>query len=565
MSSHTPFKEMDFEKIKTRLDLAIELNVPLKKLTYVLYVKKNNNHYRKFEIPKKSGGTREIKAPDSDLKEIQRKLATLLWKHHKKYCEDNNIKLNISHAFEENKSIITNAKIHRNKRYVLNIDLKDFFDSFHFGRVKGFFEKNREFLCNENIATIIAQIACYEGSLPQGAPSSPIITNLICNILDVKLLKIAKEFHMDYTRYADDMTFSTNDKNFLQNYSLFYNNINDVIEKNGFLINNKKTRLVFNDSRQEVTGLIVNDKISIDRRYCKETRAMADSLYKRGAFNILGEEGTMNQLEGRFSFINQIDMYNNIHDLGKMKAVSGFNSREKQYQKFIFYKYFWSNKKPLIVTEGKTDILYLKAALMKNYKKYPNLIVYEDGKYEFKVSFLNRTKRMSYFILRSVDGASAMKNIYNCYVGKNQYPNMVKFFYSKSNIRPTNPVILVFDNENVMKSKPLYDFLNYISFGERETFKSRCRVIENLSLVTNPLVRGKKECEIEDLFDDDVLNVKISGKTFKRDTEKDNSMYFGKAIFANYVYKNYSKINFDKFISMLDDINNVIKEYQNER
>ncbi|MHB9342175.1 reverse transcriptase domain-containing protein, partial [Fusobacterium polymorphum] len=93
--------------------------------------------------------------------------------------------INISHGFVKERNIITNAKIHKNKKIVLNLDLKDFFDSFHFGRIKGFFEKNKDFKFSPELATLIAQLACYNGKLPQGAPSSPLITNLICHIFDI--------------------------------------------------------------------------------------------------------------------------------------------------------------------------------------------------------------------------------------------------------------------------------------------------------------------------------------------------------------------------------------------
>ena len=115
----------------------------------------------------------------------------------------------------KNKSIYTNAAIHRNKRFVLNMDLQNFFDSFHFGRVRGFFIKNRNFNCTNEIATMIAQIVCYKGKLPQGAPSSPVITNLICGSLDYRISKLSKKYKLDYTRYADDITFSTNNRHFI--------------------------------------------------------------------------------------------------------------------------------------------------------------------------------------------------------------------------------------------------------------------------------------------------------------------------------------------------------------
>lgn len=167
---------------------------------------------------------------------------------------------NISHAFQKEKSIITNAQIHRNKRFVLNIDLENFFNSFHFGRVKGFFEKDKNFKVPPDVALIIAQLTCYQGVLPQGAPSSPIITNLICRILDLRILKLAKKYKLDYSRYADDLTFSTNIRSFDAQEKEFLSVLETEIKRAGFKINTKKTRLQFNNSRQEVTGLIVNKK-----------------------------------------------------------------------------------------------------------------------------------------------------------------------------------------------------------------------------------------------------------------------------------------------------------------
>lgn len=123
------------------------------------------------------------------------------------------------------------------------MDLECFFDSFHFGRVCGYFEKNKDFLLPREVSIIIAQIACYNGRLPQGAPSSPIISNLICQVLDMHLLKIAKKYRLDYTRYADDLTFSTNNRVFLDSYEDFIKETTALILKAGFTVNKKKTRI----------------------------------------------------------------------------------------------------------------------------------------------------------------------------------------------------------------------------------------------------------------------------------------------------------------------------------
>ena len=255
----------NFSDITSRNELAKFLNIPIGKLTYVLYKKGVDNYYISFEIPKKNGGIRKINAPQGALKEIQKESAHALWQFQKQYIESDQIKAKISHAFEKEKGIITNAIVHKNKRILLNLDLENFFDSFHFGRVRGYFHKNRSLHLPADVATIIAQLTCYKGSLPQGAPSSPIITNLICNILDIRLIKVAKKYRVNYTRYADDLTFSTNNPQFLDNQENFIKEIEDVLKQSGFSLNKKKTRLTFRNSRQVVTGIVVNKKLNLPR------------------------------------------------------------------------------------------------------------------------------------------------------------------------------------------------------------------------------------------------------------------------------------------------------------
>ena len=550
---------MVISDIESREQLAFLLNIPLSKLTYLLYVKRIDNCYTSFDIKKKNNGVRVISAPNEDLKDIQRKLGYLLELHHKAFLKEKNIDNKISHGFEKNKSIITNAAVHRNNKYILSIDIKDFFDSIHFGRVRGFFNKNIEFNLPLDMATVMAQLVCYKGVLPQGAPTSPIVSNLICNILDIRILNLVKKYRMNYTRYADDMTFSTNDRCIVDNYDGILEEIANELGKFGLHINDKKTRLIYKDSRQEVTGLVVNKIINVNRHYCKKTRAMAENLYRKGSFYIGDEEGSIKQLEGRFAYINQLDYYNNKRK-GEKKDCWHLNSREKNYQKFLYYRYFFNNEKPLIVTEGKTDILYLKSALKKMYDSYPNLISKTKNGFEFKVSFLKRSKRLEYFFNINQDGADTIKNVLNMYTGQKGFANCYKYFKDKSEKDGRNPVILIFDNEQ-NTDRPLKKFKKDAKIQD-VNIKNWINISGNLYLVTNPIVNGKDECEIEDLFSESTLNTLIGGKSFSRNSKSENDKYYGKAIFADYVMKNYQKIDFSNFVPFLDSINSVLDDYQ---
>lgn len=558
------------KNIKTRNDFAKFIGVKLQTLTYLLYIKKIDNCYNTLEIPKKNGDTRTICVPNKNLKNVQKKLYNKLSTYYDEIKTQNNFTSKISHGFEKNRSIVTNAEVHKNKRYVVNLDLLVFFPSINFGRVRSYFIKNNYFEINDDIATILAQLTCYKGTLPQGASTSPLIANMICNIMDIRILKIAKKYRLDYTRYADDLTFSTNNKYFLNDYDKFLEDIKNIIHRSGFELNSKKTRLLFSNSRQEVTGLVVNKKISVPKEYYKNTRAMAHSLYKNGYFLIDDEVGTIEQLEGRFSFINQINLYNIDN---KKKNMWHLNSKEKQYQKFMIYKTFYANEKPLIITEGKTDVLYIKAALKKYYKYFPNLITKKDnGNFVFHVNFFKRKQKHSYYLNLVKDGADTIKNIYsNCYIKTKNNKNIttVHDFKKLCGERETNPVILIFDNEMVSnKDRPLKKFLNEIKVNASQKDKLKenlyINICDNLYLCTYQL-NNKEACEIEieDLFPADVLEHEINGRKFsKKDSTHDNGFY-GKNEFSQYVYSNYESIDFSNFISLLSAINEIIELYPN--
>ncbi|WP_214889106.1 retron Ec67 family RNA-directed DNA polymerase/endonuclease [Exiguobacterium sp. s142] len=551
----------NFKDIKTRNELAEFIGIPIRHLTNVLYKINVDNMYSSFKIPKKSGGERVIQSPNKDLKNIQVKIAQSLDVHITKQQKYDN---NISHAFKKNKGIITNSKVHRNKRIVVNMDLENFFESIHFGRVRGYFNKNDMFKLPIEVATILAQLTCYKGSLPQGGSTSPIISNLICEVLDYRILSLAKKYKLKYTRYADDLTFSTNNNEFVNLYSQFSDEISKVILKSGFRINQKKTRLQFWNSRQTVTGLVVNKKINVPREYYKNTRAMANQLYKTGEYVIDGDLGTIGRLEGRFTFIDQLTKYNNSLDDDIKHNRFHLSGREVEYQKFLFYKYFFSNSKPLLITEGKTDVRYLKAALKKHSLEYPELVEKDtNDNFNFKITFLKKTKRMKYFFGIVPDGASALNNVYNFYKGVNLDPNHYEHFMKISENRPTNPVVLLFDNE-ITKEKPLNKFINHAKINNKKSIIKQnltLNVIGNLHLLTTPLMDNRLEGDIEDLFKTSELAIVIKGRKFDKTEKLDKSLYYGKDQFSKYVLLNYEEIDFDNFKPLLDKLSDLIRNH----
>lgn len=573
------------KQAKTKPELASILSVSAAFLTRTLYrpgVKSHvNSHYHQFDITKKSGGVRTISAPSDELKDLQRKLSDLLLDCKEVIHLDNKVECSLSHGFERERSIITNAHIHRGKKNVLNLDLADFFGSFNFGRVRGYFIANRDFKLDPHIATIIAQIACYKDSLPQGSPCSPVIANLITNSLDIKLSKLAKKNGCSYTRYADDITFSTRKKSFptaivknVENLTLGSKLLGEI-RRAGFSVNPKKTRLQFKDSRQEATGLVVNKKVSVKSEYWRLTRAMAHSLFKTGKFQIAEQEGSyrdghLSELEGRLTFIDSIDFYNNLEQKKKPEpkfepkihtGINKFrcklNSRERVYGMFLQYKHFFANEYPTILTEGKTDNVYLKSALSQLQASYPNLVNPKSAKtkYSPKLKFPDLNRKTMYF-LDIGDGATPFIRFVQRYVDD------LKHFENK---KAKNPVILVLDND----TGPT-DLLNHLVKKVKScpndivTLKSSgfIHLFHNLYLILTPLNAGGKDSAMEDLFDATTLGTVIDGKTFSPASHIDVSKHYGKHIFSTKVVRsNKAKINFDKFKYIFDEIEKVKQHF----
>ena len=235
----------------------------------------NPNHafhrYRQFKIKKKSGGFRQITAPRKQTFMMMLSAVNEILKS--KYTPSN-----YAMGFTEGRSVVTNASIHKGQNYVFNIDLKDFFPSIHQARVWKRLQV-KPFCFKQPIANLIAGLCAMKEVreeqtvyvLPQGAPTSPIITNMICDRLDFLLGAVAKRFGLNYSRYADDITFSSM-HNVYQEGSAFRKELARIIKDQGFTINEAKTRLQKKGARQEVTGIIVSDKLNVTQKYVRDIR-----------------------------------------------------------------------------------------------------------------------------------------------------------------------------------------------------------------------------------------------------------------------------------------------------
>lgn len=271
-----------FYKMETRKDLANILEIKDKSLRYYLYVKRPENQYTTFKIKKYDGNFRQIMSPHCELKSVQRKLAYILALiYEPKVC---------AFGFIKGKNCVDGAHKHINKKIILNIDLKNFFNQIHFGRIRGMLQSKPYELTRE-VSTTISQIACCDGLLPQGAPTSPIITNMICKPLDNALMKLAKKYKLTYTRYADDITFSSNLLDFPKSIASIENNkvhlggeILNILKKQGFEINENKVHLRSKKTRQEVTGLVVNRYVNLKREYVKNLRAALFQCHSLGVY-----------------------------------------------------------------------------------------------------------------------------------------------------------------------------------------------------------------------------------------------------------------------------------------
>ncbi|MCD9529572.1 reverse transcriptase family protein [Photobacterium carnosum] len=250
------------------------------------------NHYNRFTIKKRNGSKRELVSVNKSLKTVQSDLAEYFAVTYgiSKYAhafiskEPETLSVFSQEAILVDKlrpkGIVSNALPHTNKRVVISLDLKDFFPTITFPRVMGML-KGEPYNFSNKQAAVISSLICLpkdideNQGLPQGAPTSPVISNLICNKLDYQLGKMSKKYDITYTRYADDLTFSTNNLKRISAEEIV-SLATQYVDRNGFKVNEAKTKIMFKNQRQMVTSILVNEGLNLPK---KQVDALRATLY----------------------------------------------------------------------------------------------------------------------------------------------------------------------------------------------------------------------------------------------------------------------------------------------
>lgn len=545
-------------------DIAHLLGFKPKALSFIVRVTPPAARYSEFHIPKRSGGKRRICAPNKKLSLLQSRLADLLSECDQEIAQQRSVKRHVAHGFRKHHSILTNADVHRRRRFVLNVDLSDFFGTIHFGRIRGFFQFSRDFRLDPDTALVLAQIACHEGVLPQGSPCSPVISNLIGNVLDMRLSALAKRHGCSYTRYADDLSFSTSRVVFPKELAykpeedeplwLPGDELEKAIHSSGFKINSLKTRVQYSRSRQDVTGIVVNQHLNTPIEYRRTLRSMVHHFCSTGQFLLqkydssTGKKisGTPAQLQGMLGYAYQVERWRSRHDT----PVAGAHSAmEKLLKRFLYYKEFAAPTLPAIIFEGKTDSVYLREAIRRSGASFPLLSTGSGSSFRLHVK-LHRESMV-------------MKKLFNLSSGGDPLKNFIKDYkavFSKiQGPKGGRPVIIVMDNDDgFIETKKMLLNRHNLKFANGDQY---IHVFDNLYILLSSPFGGPKHC-IEDCFNPAVLATKLGSKSFNKSNNFDASLYYGKEWLAEKVVKpNSASIDFSGFHKILSAITDIVSRH----
>ena len=318
------FRE-EFRQLASRRDLAAFLRIPLKQLSYWAFRVDKRQAYRTFLIPRRNGKERRIEAPTRTLKYLQRLIHESMSRLYGPHPA--------VHGFRSEHSIVTNAKSHLGRKYVLNIDIQDFFPSITRKRIYGRLIAE-PYSLNSTVAHVISMLSTNVFTqLPQGSPSSPVLANMVAAELDSEMAYLCSSLYCRYTRYADDITISTSRNEMHPHIARYPNSrgtgqvaigdrLTGLIEKHGFKLNYEKNRLQSYWTRQMCTGLVVNgDRVSLPRPYMRRLRSLVHHWQKNGwqdAANVLHIKENRPLFDSRAKLQNHV-----IGRIGYVKMIRG--------------------------------------------------------------------------------------------------------------------------------------------------------------------------------------------------------------------------------------------------
>jgi RNA-directed DNA polymerase len=405
----------------------------------------------------------------------------------------------------------------------------------------------------------------------------------VAHVLDIRLCRLASKCGCTYSRYADDISFSTNKPDFPEGIARLKSGkthewevgpgLQEIVAKAGFTINADKTRLQYRGSRQDVTGLVVNKKVNIRTEYRRAVRAMAQRLFMTGKFQMTqavpNAQGVLtpaiidcsvDQLHGMLGHIDFVDRHNEKlgakldsgSDKAKRAAKDALRSKQRLYRRFLLFKDFYAAQKAVIVCEGKTDNIYLLHAIKHLAIGYPKLAsINPNNKAKLKVRILRTFESSAGRILHLAEGWSGLKGLIENYVAelhKFKAPGL------------THAVILLVDNDSAADA--VFKTVRQVTGKKPSKTDSFVQVMGNMYVVLTPLKSGATQSEIEDCFDDSIRTLNLGGKTFSTDSNPDPNLHFGKHILSQYVRNNASQIDFTGFASILDRITAAIEDYE---
>lgn len=559
-----------------------------------------NNKYSKAALPKKTGGTRIIDIPSPDLKLIQNIIKNLILED---LSENYFTFPSFVTAFIKGRGIFDNAQIHRNKKYILHVDIEDFFGSIHFGRVSGLLRSNL-FNLTGPMSFFFADILTLNGKLPQGAPSSPIISNLIGLKLDKRLLRLSSKHHFTYSRYADDLIFSTNDSKDIENkLTNFISSVVDNVISSGFNINWNKINVMGPDVRHTVTGLSNNKRVSTTSNFYKTTRAMAHHFYTTNSIIVdnisyygltqKDRDKALHIIQGRLSFINDIEQKNkslHTHNYSSIEyqaitpysyktyntkvpdgpinndnviQKTNFNAKENSFRRFYFFQLFLYGSTPTIITEGITDPIYINAALKSKNRSYKYRVT--------STQYLQKNSDVFHEFFNIAQGGPNLIYVLQTLLDKQFNPDIINYF--DRNLFPLKPVIILYDHELENRSKPLLQAIGKICKlypdHTKETIIKNLKNVGYMHIDKNVFIattfhsrNDYNEYAIEDYFPDDFL-ADVNGNNsqhFKKNTlTSDTSVPISKGDLADKVSSSLINQNifndFDTLFAIFETIN----------